>query len=166
MTEFVTTWYLQMLSKDFFKPKYLEDEELEVVEVKIKDYRYNRFLYSLVGEQWSWTDKLKWRDEEWITYAENENLHTYVGYYSGVPAGYYELEWQEGENIEISYFGLSPMFIGRGIGGHLLSHAIASAWALNPKRVWVHTCSKDHPAALNNYKARGMELFSTTINEV
>ena len=120
MTKFVTTWYLQMLSKDFFKPKYLEDEELEVVEVKIKDYRYNRFLYSLVGEQWSWTDKLKWRDEEWITYAENENLHTYVGYYSGVPAGYYELEWQEGENIEIDTLLDRPIGPGGPMGLVLL----------------------------------------------
>ena len=27
------------------------------------------------------------------------------------------------------------------------------------KRVWVHTCTLDHPNALRNYIARGMNIF-------
>ena len=29
----------------------------------------------------------------------------------------------------------------------------------NPKRVWVHTCTLDHPNALRNYIARGMNIL-------
>ncbi len=159
----MTTWYLEMLDRNDFKPKYLDDKNLQVLEVKVKDFRYNRFLYSMVGEQWSWTDKLKWSDDEWRTYAEDENLYTHVIYYDGTPAGYFELQWEENKNVKIVYFGLSPKFIGKGIGGHLLSCAIASAWKMNPIRVWVHTCSMDHPSALNNYKARGMKVYDTKI---
>jgi len=161
LKEQLTTWYLEMLRQQDFIPKYLDDPELKIVEVKIRDFRYNRFLYSLVGEQWSWTDKLKWTDEQWRTYAEDENLLTFVAYYAGTPAGYYELHLEDNDNVKIEYFGLSPGFIGKGIGSHLLSSAIATAWGRNAKRVWVHTCSLDHPAALSNYKARGMMIYDT-----
>jgi hypothetical protein len=29
------------------------------------------------------------------------------------------------------------------------------------RRVWLHTCSLDHPAALANYQARGFRIFDT-----
>ena len=62
--------------------------------------------------------------------------------------------------MKIAYFGSAPKFIGRGIGGHLLSHALRSAWDWEgTKRVWVHTCTLDHPNALQNYKARDMEVY-------
>lgn len=161
----MTTWYLELLDKNDFKPKYLDDEKLQVIEARVKDFRYNRFLYSLVGEQWSWTDKLIWSDEEWRAYAEDDNLSTHVAYYDGTPAGYFELKWEENKNVKIVYFGLSPRFIGKGIGSHLLSAAIATAWKMNPIRVWVHTCNFDHPSALNNYKARGMTIYDTVIED-
>ena len=63
-------------------------------------------------------------------------------------------------DVEIAYFGLAPRFIGKGFGGYLLSHAIKSAWAWEgTRRVWVHTCTLDHPTALQNYKARGLEVY-------
>ena len=33
--------------------------------------------------------------------------------------------------------------------------------ATQPRRVWVHTCTLDHPAALANYQARGMKSYKT-----
>ncbi|MEQ8303474.1 MAG: GNAT family N-acetyltransferase [Cyclobacteriaceae bacterium] len=156
----VTTWYLQMLKKDDFKAKFLTDRRLTVTEVKIKDFRYNRFLYTLVGELWHWLDKLNWSEDDWRQYAENDRLETWVAYYEGTPAGYYELLWQpEEQAAKIEYFGLSPKFIGKGIGGHLLSHAIDRAWKSEIKRLWVHTCSNDHPSALKNYEARGFQVY-------
>lgn len=161
----MTTWYLELLDKNDFKPKYLEDNKIQIIEAKIKDFRYNRFLYALVGESFAWTDKLAWSDDAWRAYAEADNLHTYVAYYDGTPAGYFELKWEENKNVKIVYFGLSSRFIGKGIGSHLLSTAIATAWKMNAIRVWVHTCSLDHPSALNNYKARGMTIYDTVIED-
>jgi GNAT superfamily N-acetyltransferase len=114
----------------------------------------------LVGEKWSWTDKLKLSDEEWRRYVESENLRTWVAYSRGEIAGYYELQRQEKGNVEIAYFGLTPKFIGKGYGGYLLTHAILSAWSWGEtRRVWVHTCTSDHVAALQNYKARGLKIY-------
>ena len=33
--------------------------------------------------------------------------------------------------------------------------------ALGPRRVWLHTCSKDGPYAMDNYLRRGFRLFDT-----
>ena len=83
--------------------------------------------------------------------------------YDDVLAGYYELRRDRDGGIEIAYFGLLPEFIGRGLGGALLTSAIEDAWSprdrSNPSRVWVHTCNRDHPQALANYQSRGMIVY-------
>ncbi|WP_246841021.1 GNAT family N-acetyltransferase [Hahella sp. CCB-MM4] len=126
----------------------------------MKQYQYNRFFYESVGADWEWNDKLKWSDTEWKQYAERESLHLFVGYFQGSPAGYFELERQNEGAIEISYFGLMPAFIGKGLGGFLLTSALENAWQMKEtNRVWVHTCSLDHPGALQNYQSRGMRIY-------
>ena len=81
---------------------------------------------------------------------------------TGTPAGYFELEQQDhGATVEIAQLGLLPQFIGQRLGGHLLTLAVQRAWALGPRRVWVHTFSLDGAYALANYKARGFHLFDT-----
>ena len=158
----VTTYYLEMNSPDALNSKEAANGLL-VLECEIKQFLFNKFLYELVGAAWAWTDKLVWPDEQWIAYAENDNLRTWAAYYMGSPAGYYELQQQAGGNVEIAYFGLGQKFIGKGFGGYLLSHALKSAWAWEgTKRVWVHTCTLDHPSALRNYQARGMEIYRET----
>jgi hypothetical protein len=37
----------------------------------------------------------------------------------------------------------------------LLTEAVREAWRARPSRVWLHTCTLDHPAALPNYLQRG-----------
>lgn len=36
--------------------------------------------------------------------------------------------------------------------------ALAWAWP-GTTRVWVHICSLDHPSALANYQARGLQIY-------
>ena len=129
-------------------------------------------MYIAVGETWKWIDKRPWTNERWNKYASAPNLRTFAAYYDNALAGYYELRrsdmpstsshrgGSDGE-VEIAYFGLLPDFIGRGLGGTLLRSAIKSAWTWEPKpsRVWVHTCNRDHPNALNNYQARGFKIY-------
>ena len=74
-------------------------------------------------------------------------------------AGYFELRRDDDDSIEIAYIGLLPAFVGRGLGRCLLSAAVERAWACGARRVWLHTCSFDHPAALPNYLARGFRVY-------
>lgn len=159
----IITYYLEMKSPQMLKEK-AKPEDFDVIEAEVKQYQLNRFLYQFVGETWQWKDKNSLTVEEWKDYAENDNLRTWVAYYRGSIAGYFELQRQADANVEIIYFGLAPGFIGKGFGGYLLSCAIKSAWAWgDTKRVWVHTCSLDHESALNNYLARGFEIYDQTV---
>lgn len=154
-----TTFYLQMLGPGQLRAKPLP-AELNVVECQHKQFQLNRFLYQLVGGPWLWTDKLVWTDEQWQALINSDQHRTWVAYCNGAIAGYYELQMSGEGDVEILYFGLAEDFFGQGFGGPLLSHALESAWSWpGVKRVWVHTCTLDHPSALNNYKARGLEVY-------
>jgi len=120
-----------------------------------------RFLYTAVGGDWYWRDRLRWTYQNWLTWLSRPEVETWVAYESGTPAGYFELELQPGATVEISYFGLLPGFVGRGLGGYLLTQAATRAWQLRPEvtRVRVHTCTLDHAGALPNYLARGFTVF-------
>lgn len=119
----------------------------------------NRFFYYEVGAKWRWIDRLDWTDDRWLAYVGRPDLKTWLAYASGTPVGYFELESQPGGDVQLMYFGLLPRFIGRGFGGPLLTAAIEQAWQMGARRVWVHTCSLDHPSALTNYQARGFKIF-------
>jgi ribosomal protein S18 acetylase RimI-like enzyme len=147
-----------MKSADQLRPKRSDDPNFRVHEATVKQWQFNRFLYELVGENWNWRDKIPWNEAQWKQYAESDDLTTFVAYYDGSPAGYFELKSNKGE-VEIAYFGLAPKFIGRGFGGPLLTAALQQAWLMHPDRVWLHTCTLDHPSALKNYQARGMVIY-------
>jgi len=155
----VTITYLEMRSPEALKPREFPNSLVRVKEAVVKEWRFNRFLYTLVGADWSWTDKLSWTEQQWRAYAEAENLRTLIAYHGGAISGYYELQQDESSDVEIAIFGIAPKFTGRGYGGALLTHAIRTAWQMSPGRVWLHTCTLDHPAALPNYCARGMTIY-------
>lgn len=156
----VTISYLEMLDPAQLRPRSCDDPRFRVLEATARQWRFNRFLYELVGAQWDWKDKLPWSEEQWRAYVEDERVRTFVAYYDGSLAGYFELA-RCGRDVEIVYFGLAPSFIGRGLGGPLLTRAIEEAWKGGTGRVWVHTCTLDHAAALANYQARGMVVYKT-----
>ena len=128
---------------------------------KIKpDFQLNKFFYKQVGKKHRWIDRLSWTDEKWINFISNKNLETYVISESKDLVGFFELLYSpELEETEISYFGLLEEYIGKGIGGYALGEAIKKSFKKNIKRVWLHTCTLDHPNALKNYIARGMTVF-------
>ncbi len=162
MADPVIITYLEMTSQAEFRPRPCVDDSFCVREVRVCQWKLNRFLYELVGADWQWRGKFPWADAQWCEYAEAESLRTFVGYHGGSIAGYFELEKQPEDNVQIVYFGIAPQFIGRGFGGALLTSAIEEAWNWGARRVWVHTCTLDHPAALANYQARGMRIFKTS----
>lgn len=157
----IVTTYLEMHSPDQLRPKRCTDGRFHIHEKIQRDWRFNRDLYLAVGQMWAWNDKRVWSDEQWKVYGLAAELQTFAAYYQHSLAGYYELRRDEGGGAEIAYFGLLPDFIGRGLGGPLLTSAIEEAWRMSPSvnRVWVHTCTLDHPSALGNYQARGMVIY-------
>ena len=81
----------------------------------------------------------------------------------GVPAGFAELNRGTEGEIELVNFGLMPQFIGQGLGRYFLRWAIDKAWSYQPRRFWLHTCTKDHPAALPNYLKAGFAIYKEQV---
>ncbi|WP_315790293.1 GNAT family N-acetyltransferase [Fischerella sp. JS2] len=155
----VTTWYLEMLNPKQLHSVSSGNYELRIEQAKIPSPEFSRFLYTSVGGDWYWIDRLSWNYQRWLSYLSRPELETWVAYVSGTPAGYVELGVQADNNVEITYFGILRQFIGQRLGGHLLSFGVERAWAIGAKRVWVHTCSLDGPYALANYQARGFQIY-------
>ena len=81
-------------------------------------------------------------------------------------AGFFELSRHADSAVEIAYFGLIESFIGRGLGGLMLTRAVEEAWGFGASRVWLHTCTLDSPNALPVYKTRGFREFKAERFEV
>ena len=174
----VTTWYLEQTAADDLRPARPLPASAGV-RIAVADGRaprapeFGRFLYTAVGGDCTWTDRLPWPPEQWRAHLARPACEVWVATVDGATAGYVELDGQDDGVVEIAYFGLLPDFRGRGLGGHLLSHGTARAWDLADRvagraatrRVWVHTCSLDGPHALANYRARGFRVIRTTISQ-
>jgi ribosomal protein S18 acetylase RimI-like enzyme len=160
----VTTWYLEMRDLGQLRPTFCDHPHLRVMQAEVPSPEFSRFLYTSVGGNWYWLDRLNWSYERWLAYLQRPELQTWVAYVSGTPAGYVELEAQTRGDVEIAYFGLLPQFTGQRIGGHLLSVGVQQAWAMGAGRVWVHTCTLDGPYALANYQARGFEIYKEVVD--
>lgn len=162
----LVTTYLQMAHWTQFRPAYLNYQDgIKLMCMDVPDVAFYRFLYTSVGEQWRWRERLSHSDEEIKVLLSDPGTSVHVLYVNGAPAGYIELaERKEGLtrrffSTEIVYFGLRANYTGRGLGKHLLSHGIAYAWNKGTQRLWVHTCNLDGPHALNNYIKRGFKIY-------
>ena len=115
-------------------------------------------VYTEVGGQFHWTDRLRWSASELDAYLGSPWVQVWVLRAGGETAGFFELH-QHGEgHVEIMYFGLVPAFVGRGLGGWLLTRAVEESFALGAARVILNTCTLDAPQALPNYIARGFRI--------
>jgi ribosomal protein S18 acetylase RimI-like enzyme len=169
----VTTWSLEQTSPADLLPAAEPAGDVRIVRSEVPSPEFSRFLYTSVGGDIRWTDRLGWTYAQWQEDLDRPEVETWVAYERGTPAGYVQLEAQAEGVVEIVYFGLIPAFRGRRIGGHLLSYGVARAWDLAErrpgrpptKRVWLHTCSKDGEHALDNYLRRGFKLFDTKVAE-
>ena len=158
MKKNVHVWHVEITDPSRITPPHPNKPyELRKADTALPEF--NRMLYVAVGAPWLWYERLQWSYQEWISFLQRPTTETWVAYKGATPIGYFELEAQAAGSAEICYFGLLPEFIGKGFGGHLLRDAINKAWQLGGKRVWLHTCTLDHPQALPNYLARGFEVF-------
>ncbi|MGW2743120.1 GNAT family N-acetyltransferase [Streptomyces sp. NPDC001450] len=167
----VTTWSLEQTSPADLLPAAAPEGDVRIVRAEVPSPEFSRFLYTAVGGDIHWTDRLVWDYARWQEQLDRPGAETWVAYDRGTPAGYVELNPQDDGVVEIILFGLIPAFRGRRIGGHLLSYGAARAWDLAErwpertptKRVWLHTCSKDGEFAMDNYQRRGFRLFDTKV---
>jgi GNAT superfamily N-acetyltransferase len=158
--------YLEMRSPEELRPAAAPQPAPQIERLADCTLEFFRYLYQEVGRAYHWTDRLGWTDESIRTYLTTPGVSVWLMSGENAPAGYFELRQHQDRSVEIAYFGLLPAFIGRGWGKYLLTRAVQSAWQLGPNRVWLHTCTLDHPAALSNYLKRGFRPFREEVYTV
>ena len=150
--------YLELRSLEELRPGRAPAEPVELVLRRPIDAADYLSLYTLVGERWLWRDRLAWNREELERYLENPDVHVWSAHVRDRTVGYFELRRHPDRTVEVMYFGLAPAFIGKGIGGWLLTRTAEEALALGASRVLLNTCTLDAPQALPNYLARGFTI--------
>ena len=161
MIEKIERYYLEINSIEKLNTKSVTTNNFRITEATKKNFDLNKFFYKQIGKKHQWVDRLIWQDRNWMDYIANNNLKTYILRKGDELVGYFELIFNKND-CEIAYFGILEEYIGKGYGGFLLSQALIIGFK-NANRIWVHTCSLDHPNAIENYKSRGMKIFKTEV---
>ncbi len=158
--------YLEISSINDLLVKNKPFSDLYLEKVNPPNFQLNKFFYKEIGKKHSWTDRLVWDEKKWIDYLEDSRVNTYILKHNNDFIGYFEQIFDKNNlDCEIAYFGILEEYIGKKLGGYLLSEAIKISFNIGSKRIWVHTCSLDHKNALQNYLSRGMKVFkSETLN--
>ena len=118
-------------------------------------------LYQDVGAPVRWDQRLQMPAPELERLLDSERLHLYLlrsG--AGEAIGLCEFDRGEFPNIELKNFGVVPAAQGRGLGRWLLSVALSAEWSAGATRIWLHTDTWDHPAAIPLYQRVGFSVYA------
>uniref|UniRef100_A0A486XK95 Histone acetyltransferase HPA2 and related acetyltransferases n=1 Tax=Rheinheimera sp. BAL341 TaxID=1708203 RepID=A0A486XK95_9GAMM len=149
----VTTWFLQF--EGTAKSEVRWPEGVKLVEAELVCPELSQFMFRAVGARWQWFSRLSWSYQQWLDYLTTQQVRTWLLWVKGTPAGYIELLKHTDQSVEIKFFGLLPQFIGQGLGQPLAEAAVMLAAQWQASRIWLHSCSADHPSALKNYQQAG-----------
>jgi len=127
------------------------------------DVDWYRALYREIGEPWLWFSRLRLSEDELRSVLHDPAVDVFALSYAGADQGLLEFDRRRFPDIELSFFGVAPALIGKGAGRALLAHCLPLAWEYHPQRVWLHTCSSDHPAALAFYMKFGFMPYKRAI---
>jgi GNAT superfamily N-acetyltransferase len=132
---------------------------LAVRHVPAPSVAFYRALYDAVGRDYHWLSRRKLSDENLAAILNDPLVEMHVLSVDGSDAGFVEFDRRTPGEVEIVQFGLSGPYHGRGLGKWFLRWAIERAWSYAPRRLWLHTCTLDHPAAVPNYLKAGFREF-------
>lgn len=132
-----------------------------VPEPDVDEYRQ---LFRRIGKHWLWFSRLLMTDEQLAGIIQDEAVELYLVVDElGTEIGMVELDLREPGECELAYIGLLPELAGLGHGRWLLGETLRLAWREDVRRVHVHTCTLDHPAALSAYRRAGFIPFKRAI---
>jgi GNAT superfamily N-acetyltransferase len=144
-------------------PKLPPEAEVRLIQnCSVAQYRQ---LYNSVGERHLWWLRRAMTDQQLWAILRDPRVSVYVLYVNGEPAGFYDLDATSWPLVNLSYFGLMPHAIGRGLGYPFLRHAVDGVWQRGARALTVNTCTADHPNALPTYRRAGFRVLRE-INEV
>lgn len=122
-----------------------------------------RHLFRRIGEPWLWYSRLRLDEAALRRILDDPAVEVRVLQIDGRDEGLVELDRRSPPDVELAFFGVAPSLIGRGAGRFLMGHALAAAWTGGTERVWVHTCTLDHPGALGFYRKMGFRPYARAV---
>jgi GNAT superfamily N-acetyltransferase len=153
--------YLEIRDRPFVA---VPDSPLALERIEVPQPEHYRELFRQVGSPWLWFSRLIMDDAHLASIIQHPKVELYsVTDEGGREVGMLELDFREPHECELAFIGLVPQLSGIGHGRWLLAEALQRAWRENVRRVHVHTCSLDHPAALGAYRRAGFVPFKRAI---
>ncbi|NCP11332.1 MAG: GNAT family N-acetyltransferase [Sphingomonadales bacterium] len=123
-----------------------------------------RALFRLVGADWLWFSRLALSDCALAEIVADDAVEIFaVIDDSGAKAGMLELDFRTIGTCELAFVGLVRRLTGQGHGRWLMAEALRRAWRPGIDRVWLHSCTLDHPGALRFYIASGFTPFARSV---
>ncbi|WP_027575839.1 N-acetyltransferase [Bradyrhizobium sp. WSM1743] len=122
-----------------------------------------RDIFRRVGEEWLWFSRARLNDAELAAIIHAPGIEVYALSADGRDEGLLELDFREPGQCELVYFGVTAPLIGNGAARFLMNRALELAWSRELHRVWVHTCTLDHPSAVAFYQRSGFRPFRRQI---
>jgi GNAT superfamily N-acetyltransferase len=131
--------------------------------VEAPRFDWFRDLYRRIGEEWLWFSRLQMVDAELAAILHAPLTEVYALVDEGRDEGVLHLDFSKSGQCEIALFGVTAKLVGGGAGRWLMNRALQRAWSQPVTRVWVHTCTLDHPSALAFYQRSGFRAFRRQI---
>ena len=122
-----------------------------------------RGLFRDIGRDIMWFSRLIIGEEKLAAIIGDPDVMSLALVQGGRGIGLLELDFREAGQCELSFFGVVPSAVGGGAGRWLMNEALTAAWARPISRLWVHTCSLDHPAALGFYQRSGFRPYEIMV---
>jgi GNAT superfamily N-acetyltransferase len=145
-------------------PRPIPEAPLRLERWERPDPERYRALFRRVGAPWLWFSRLAMDERTLLAIIHDPAVRVFAAMdREGAEAGMLELDFRESGACEISYFALVPELAGRGLGRWLMAEALKLGWADGIERVWLHTCTLDHPSALGFYRKQGFVPVKRTI---
>lgn len=155
--------HLEMREPPAERPTMSDRPGLALVRVPTPDLEWYRGLYRAVGEDWLWFSRLTMTDRQLADLLRNPQVAVYAVRDGAREIGLVELDWREAPDCEVVFFGLVPDATGRGLGAWAMREVQRLAFVQGTARLWLHTCTLDHPRALPFYIAQGFRPFRREI---
>ena len=122
-----------------------------------------RDLYRRIGEDWLWFSMAVIPDDKLAAILNDPATHVLALEQEGLATGLAELSFAKPGEAEIVMFGVVPQATGTGAARALMDAALVATMRPGVGRVWLHTCSFDHPAAVRFYRGYGFRGFKFAI---
>jgi GNAT superfamily N-acetyltransferase len=122
-----------------------------------------RTHFKAVGQDLLWFSRLLMADDKLRSVLDNPAIQSFVFQAPDKMLGLLELNFEDVAHCELAFFGLVPEAVGNGLGRMLMDEAIRRAFAKPIGRLWLHTCTLDHPAAMPFYLRSGFTPYARMV---